>query len=189
MERRARSDTELKPVVRDIAYEIRMLRRGARVWDPKLADDFAGMVLIEVVLLHARSLRDFFYPGREFLNTVPEPREDDVIAVDFFEAPDRHGWFAQRPVLGSMAVPLRALIDDRNERRRLDRRLAHLSYSRAHTKEAWALGLIAAGFEPVIAAFLGALAPHRRAWFDAEPQEPPLQNLPQYYAFSHASFQ
>jgi hypothetical protein len=113
-------------------------------------NDRLESALLESFLLHARSLRDFFYSDRKTF-------KDDVLAGDFFDDPDH--WRKVRPLLGPHLSVSRG---------RLNKALAHLSYERIELSEAdrlWDVKTIDTELEVVKDAFLAALPVERRQWF------------------------
>jgi hypothetical protein len=107
------SDETLRFAAKHVSYEIGMLiAAGMRVphgFSSPADDDTANMAL-ESFLLHFRNLRAFLCPSLQ--NTV----SDDVIASDFLNAP-READLADPKVLG-------------REKEKIDKLLAHISYSR-----------------------------------------------------------
>jgi hypothetical protein len=102
--RGTRSEADLREGARTIAYEFTMLLVGVFALNGFAAGPIKNLVL-EVVLLHARSLRDFL---------GERGHADDVLVVDYVPAPP-----ATMPYVSSEAV-----------KTRLDRLLAHCSYQR-----------------------------------------------------------
>lgn len=131
-------------------YEVWMLNESARKWGNTPAGvehNFAT----ECFLLHFRNVRDFLYPPRE---SWTNPRYfDDVIAFDFCTK-----WLA--------------ISDDwiecsPDERTRINKLLAHVSYSRPQLDHAWPVLKMLAAIRTEFCKFVSQLAPDRTCWFDA----------------------
>ncbi len=147
--RSARTDEELKETAEGpIVYEVDMLRKCTSVlsWPP---NQMTQSVALESFLIHVRNLRDFLYGA----GTNP----DDVVAGDFF--PGLGQWEAIRP-------PMPKVIEDNRER--LNKTLAHISYSRLKYKgsaKAWPSQQIASELIAVVRVFLRHLPQNRSPWF------------------------
>ena len=147
--RSARTDEELKETAEGpIVYEVDMLQECARVLSRPLNQLTQNMAL-ESFLVHVRNLREFLYDA----GTNP----DDVVAGDFFPGPGQ--WEGIRP-------PMPKVIEE--NRYRLNKSLAHISYSRLKykgpTKE-WPSQQIASELLAVVRVFLRNLPQNRSAWF------------------------
>jgi len=107
--------------------------------------------VVEVALLHARVLRDVFTQKRP----LPRYSKTDIIAADFFDDPKE--W--DPPVLGYLT----------DERERLNRSLAHLSYSRTGYElpgcKEWDFKATSSELTGAWKALLGKLPEERQAWF------------------------
>ena len=103
-------------------------------------------LLMESLLLHARVLYDFF---------VRAPKGDDVSACHFFD--DASDWCV---VSSDLCPYLRANM------KRLNKKLAHLTYSRLTEDEQWAFGAIRDEVSHGWRTFLDALQYDQRKWFD-----------------------
>src|SRR2546428_6664644 len=85
MPRRQKSTEELKETLKDLDYEVWMLKRTAEILNakkPNLADETSRVIhnaLLESSMIHARSLIDFLYDEN--------PSSSDVVADDFFDDP------------------------------------------------------------------------------------------------------
>ncbi len=147
--RSARTDEELKETAEGpIVYEVDMLRKCASVLSSPLNQLTQNMAL-ESFLVHVRNLREFLYDA----GTNP----DDVVAGDFFPGPGQ--WEAIRP-------PMPKVIEDNRER--LNKALAHISYSRLKYKgpaKKWPSQHIASELIAVVRVFLRNLPQGRSAWF------------------------
>lgn len=102
-------------------------------------------LFMEDFLLHARILREFF---------VGSPKKDDIIAAHFLDDPSK--WESSR---GSRCKQLMA------DKERLDKKLAHLTYSRLTLDEKWDFEVIRGEIVDAMTAFLGLLPTDRVQWF------------------------
>lgn len=103
---------------RFIVYELMMLQRSAKM--PKPRDDvFMRSLGFEGLVLHTRVLRDFFYKKLDRLGKLIEPKDDDILAVQYFALDSSWPY--------SYADMSKYL---RDHKTRMDRALAHLSYDR-----------------------------------------------------------
>ncbi len=147
--RSARTDEELKETAEGhIVYEVDMLGKCASVLSRR-PDQLTQNMALESFLVHVRNLRDFLYGE----STKP----DDVVAGDFFPGPGQ--WEVIRP-------PMPKVLEVNHER--LNRALAHVSYSRLKYKgpaKAWPSQQIASKQIAVVRAFLRHLPQDRSAWF------------------------
>ena len=147
--RSARTDEELKETAEGpIVYEVDMLRKCASVLSSPLNQLTQNMAL-ESFLVHVRNLREFLYDA----GTNP----DDVVAGDFFPGPGQ--WEDIRP-------PVPKVLEDNRDR--LNKALAHISYSRLKYKGpamAWPSQQIASELIAVVRVFLRKLPQGRSAWF------------------------
>ena len=154
--RKHRTEGELQQVAKDVTYEIQMLIASASAAGPvcvsplvyRLPESTRGMAL-ESFLLHFRNLRAFLCPSLQ--TTGP----DDVLASDFLGEPK------PQDVGDSNKI--------RSDKQRLDRMLAHRSYSRKEYistgNAAWAVGRMALGVLQEVEVFLGRIPEHMRSWF------------------------
>ena len=126
-----RGAAALRSAVKDLAYEWQTARDAVRalVSARQAGNTALSNMFIEDFLLHARNLRDFF---------APRGKPDDVLAKDFL---GRHPRIAL-PHLRSAAV-----------RNRLNRRIAHLSYSRPRFRVGWNIPRLLAEIEAAMEAF------------------------------------
>jgi hypothetical protein len=119
-------------------------------------DDTANMAL-ESFLLHFRNLRAFLCPS------LQKPRRDDVIASDFLGSPKAEDQ-ANPKVLG-------------RRKRKIDKLLAHISYSREgyvrRGAKSWPGPRMLGDVRAALRQFLDRLPPERRDWFikDLQVQE------------------
>jgi hypothetical protein len=108
-----RPEVERRRTARSAAYEWVMLDRAYRSYR---GSDSKNVASLELFLLHARALRDFFDPCQ------PD-HEDDVRAYDFVG-----GRVAWRNATKDLS---RRWLDDRDTRDMINTLLAHLSWRRA----------------------------------------------------------
>lgn len=108
----------LRSAAEALHYEWGMIHvsRGQIVLAKKAHDQALENTALESFLIHARNISDFFQVGG---------REDDVLARDFLGLTPR----VKLPYI-------------RKHKKRLNRRLAHLSYSRPRLKREWPTGLM-----------------------------------------------
>jgi len=112
---------------------------------------------IESFLLHVRSISDFLCPPSNL-------KDDDVIASDFVGS-----WRCPPPL-------------PENDRLRINKRLAHVSYSRGALPAEWSVDLILERVSTPYSLFLNALPHEVRILFDPRvDQRPPV---PQGYSTS-----
>ena len=138
-------------------YELWMLLEAERLWvelEPKKHEASTRYnIAIEDFLFHFRNLRDFLYPSKHAW--TKEIYFDDVIAHDF--DPGWHGveddWEECSP----------------DERERINKMLAHLSYSRPnlHRKVpgGWPISAMSKAAQKELAKFIRGLPPERKEWF------------------------
>lgn len=112
----------------------------------KAANQPTKNLLMEGFLLHARVLRDFFGTPR---------RQDDVSACNFFE--DDSGWQTRSKQLCPYLE---------KNRKRLNKKLAHLTHSRLTEDENWDFPAIRDEISEAWQAFLSALSESQRQWFN-----------------------
>jgi hypothetical protein len=110
--RKQRTVDDLQNASDHLYYEIWMLTTLA----DGLASEVAGNgpianALLESFIIHVRVVIDFLYAIKQ--------RPDDVIAEDFFDAPEQ--WTDMRPTLSELLSQTKS---------RADKKLAHLSYER-----------------------------------------------------------
>jgi len=114
---------------------------------PYLQDDERRMryLLLEDFLLHARVLCDFLFT---------KPISDDVSAKDFFDNPNE--WEKKEADL----CPYFA-----KNRKRVNKKLAHLTYSRLTEANEWDITSIYSELAKAWQQFLSALPADTQAWF------------------------
>ncbi len=98
-------------------YEYSMFIETSKALTSKNNDQFQTNILLESFVLHFRVLYDFFYPNQSTLQGKGE-RDDDVIATDFFT-----DW---------KATDATDMLKE--QRKRADKQLAHLSYKRLNVE-------------------------------------------------------
>ncbi len=102
---------------------------------------------LESFLLHYRTLRDFLYPPPEYWT-----RFDSLIAWDF-----DHGWLAYRPDWSECST---------DERDRINKLLAHVSYSRDLMPRSWPSSRMQDAIRNAMESFVGKLDVSKRQWFN-----------------------
>jgi hypothetical protein len=113
--RSRRGEKALASAADDLNYEWKMARiSAAALARASLAGSvWAQNIALESFLIHARVIRDFF---------ASSGSDNDVLATDFLGSVPR----VKLPLLRSHSI-----------RTRLNRRIAHLSFSRSRLKRAW----------------------------------------------------
>lgn len=143
--RKKRGEAALRSAAETIRYEVQMFQRACLELNRVPAQDtFTKNFLIEVILLHARNIRDFF---------APTGHDDDILARDFVVQLPR----IALPYLRSESV-----------RRRINKLLSHPSYSRRRLTRTWNLRRLCSEVTTAWNAFLSRLArdnPVRYRWF------------------------
>jgi hypothetical protein len=126
-----RGKKALKAAAKDLGYEWLMVRSSVQASLAAAArrDGVAKNIALERFLLHARNIRDFFRANG---------RRDDVLARDFLGTPIR----VRMPVLRSRTIGTR-----------LNRRVAHLSHSRARLGRRWPVSKLLAEIENAMTRF------------------------------------
>ena len=104
-------------------------------------------LLMEGFLLHVRVLLDFF---------IGEPKKDDVSARHFYK--DESVWTRESP---NLCTYLR----DPDHRKRVNKKLAHLTYSRLTEKEEWDFPAIRKDIDEAWKKFQSLLDERDRDWF------------------------
>jgi hypothetical protein len=112
MHRKVRAPEELQEASTHLRYEVTMLTTLAN----GIASGVAGQgaianALLESFVTHVRNSIDFLY--------ADNPKPDDVIAEDFFGAPEQ--WKQHRPALSQALL---------QAKRRAGKEVAHLTYAR-----------------------------------------------------------
>ena len=111
------------------------------------AYDLEFNMTIESFLIHYRILEDFLYPTKKIWES-----KDDCIAHDF-----NPNWTSSTLYWD----------DSRKDvRRRINKKLAHLSYSRSTTPGAWGSPEMLEHIKASMRWFITKLPPEKRAWFD-----------------------
>ena len=145
--RQTPTNAQLKAMSEHLAYELWMLRSVAGVLGLGVFGE--GQVrnaLLESFSIHARTLLDFFFPA-----IAPPPRDDDLLASDYFQSAGR--W---EDVRGELP---RDLID---VRRRVGKEIAHLTITRLDVTpetKPWNFPAIAAALDGVFRKFLRSVDP------------------------------
>ena len=129
-------------------YEVLMMNEAFRKWRTKSSAAEQNLA-IECFLLHFRILREFLYPSS---NSWTDKRKlDDVIAFDLSDhwVKTEDDWAECSP----------------NERERINKLLAHISYSRPRLDHSWPIRNMLASIRKSFAAFVATLSPERQGWF------------------------
>ena len=112
MNRKHRSDDELRKVSDDLFYEIRMFECVAKGMALGITGEgVINNAFLESFGIHARNLLDFLYAER--------PQHDDVVAEDWFSSDVK--WHQIRPVKSEALKKVH---------KRVAKELAHLTYAR-----------------------------------------------------------
>jgi len=116
--RKKRSDETLRMILKHLIHEFQMLQQTCELARQEDNPIVRNAFLIAFAI-HARNLLDFFYAP-----SGPKrwPREDDVIAEDFFDNPIE--WWNSRPTKSQYLLALGA---------RVGKEVAHLTYMRLRT--------------------------------------------------------
>jgi len=150
-----KTEKELAEAAKHISYEWGMLRGAAESdWHrlPVTAGSFQKLInsnaRTELVLLHARLLYDFLFTFSD--------DGDDVQAPDFLEGAAATNWRKDRPRLAKTYCPILT-----KDRRRLNKRLFHLSYKRETLPKGWDMRGIVAELSNALQYFKSQLSPQR----------------------------
>ena len=113
-------------------------------------DQFLTNVYLQSFLIHSRNLRDFLTRSRNDRGV----HTDDVLAVDFFSGSEKWSPPDVPPYL-------------KENRIRLNRSLAHLSYDRLvfHSDKDWAIHTVREEIKGLWENFFAALTEEKQAWF------------------------
>jgi hypothetical protein len=147
-----RKESELQQLASQhgsLFYEVQMLNLAAK----KALGGGAGFeknVAIEAFLLHFRNVRDFLFPAEK--SWRDEARFDDVIAFDYCSQ-----WLWTAEDWSECSA---------NERARLNKLLAHISYSRASLDHNWPLQEMLETLRLKFSEFVTNLPQIRKHWFD-----------------------
>ena len=149
MNRKQRSDGELREASKHLHYELDMLRGTARLLARGVHSDDSVLpnAVLESFTLHARALLDFLYDQ--------SPRSDDVVASDYFTDPQ--DWISKRPAMSSTLTQ----VDHR-----VGKEIAHLTYVRSEVTDEmknWPFIEIANDVKRVLAVFVDAVPKSRVA--------------------------
>jgi hypothetical protein len=140
-----------KNVSDKVLYELEMFKRVANktIDEWNKSDRLTKNILIEDFLLHARIMYDFL---------ICDPESDDISALHFLDCPE--GWKQVRVQL----CPYMS-----NNRKRLNKMIAHLTYKRIeyeidNTKD-WEVRAIYHEIISTWQQFLSYLSPEQHEWF------------------------
>ena len=135
-------------IAKKIKYEWDMLQYCYR----RISNDQANAdipeqnLFLEVFLLHARVLKDFF---------IRDPSQDDVSVIHFFD--DTAGWQNIKNTLCPYLI---------QHQRRLNKYLAHLTYDRLREDKVWEVEAIFNELEYAWQQFYALLPQERKEWFN-----------------------
>ncbi|HDD54633.1 MAG: hypothetical protein DRI65_15935 [Chloroflexota bacterium] len=146
MPRKKRSDEELNQASEHLYYEYWMFVTLANVQSTGAFGKGAiNNALLEAFTIHTRSILDFLYRD--------ESRDDDVLAIDFFDTPDE--WISIRPEKSSTLQSIH---------KRVGKEVAHLTYTRQEISpedKNWPFLEIANDVEAVFSEFLNLVPKDR----------------------------
>ena len=141
-------------VAQKVCYEHSMLDWCAQqIALPKSDDANQSHLMLEGFLLHARVLRDFLVKSKSW-------RCDDVLAEHFLEEPVVCTWSCLR-----------------EHKERLDKLLAHLTYSRFDPEKGWDVAKIHTEIDRAWQEFLDALPVRTQQWFELSTPSPNLSGV------------
>jgi hypothetical protein len=152
----ARSKGQLRSAAGDLYYEWDMFcslsREIGRIAPVQTKMEKA---LLEAFLIHARNLYDFLYTHKG--------KKHDVLAQQFFPSPDV--WFKTRGKVSAAT---------RNDRNRMDKKLAHLSYTRQTDEAGWRCDRITDELRAGMERFLATVSPEllSEEWAGSHPAPP-----------------
>lgn len=151
VKRDVRDPEVLEAAARDIQYEFRMLQGAvAYIQSRSPVSPLLKVYALESFLLHYRNLRAFLCPSLQLT------RADDVIASDYLDKTE--------------AEDIGAPSDLGIDQKRIDKLLAHISYTRAAYARSgdmkWCPQVMATRIETAMKEFLQRLPPDRRRWFE-----------------------
>ncbi len=146
MKRQPKREDELREASNHLCYEVYMLRETTELLaSGQFKETPLSNALIESFTIHVRALIDFLY-GEENV------RSSDVIAQDFFAAPDE--WEGIRP---APPEPLE------KARGRVNKEIVHLTYDRQLVRpelKGWDFRSLAEAILSVVNAFLARVRPN-----------------------------
>lgn len=123
MLRTAKTPEQLHSGADELHYSFEMLHNCAMLLDEsEIQDELLRNAVLESFLVHARELIKFFYPGRSDPDT-------DVMATDFIDA-------------SATWTPSKNFSYWEDEKARIDKRLAHMSYLRTTLDAEWQVNRI-----------------------------------------------
>ena len=150
-ERECTKDRE--PAAEKILYEVDMVRwigqQISQEAENKRNSIRTNDLLLEGLLLHARVLYDFL---------VHNPKQDDISAQDYFD--DSSDW---KKTAEKLCPYLSA--DEKKNYKRLNKKLAHLTYSRLTEDKDWDFKAIASELQTAWETFQSDLPAERQKWF------------------------
>lgn len=131
-------------------YEVLMLNHAAQK-SLNTLPGFEHNIAIETFLVHFRNVRDFLYPVTD--SWLNDRYVDDVIAFDFCS-----DWLSVADDWKECSA---------NERDRVNKLLAHISYSRPELDHKWPVTDMLPAIRKSFAAFVSTLPSERKTWFNA----------------------
>ena len=131
--RQRRGDRALRSAAGDLFYEWKTAQNTVELiyYAKKDRDQVRLNAALESLLIHARNIRDFFNA---------QGRTNDILAIDFLDR--------------NIRVRMTYL---RRNKKRLDRAIAHLSYSRSRIKKNWDVRLIVSEIDDSMRRFINRL--------------------------------
>ncbi len=154
-------ESEMKHAAGFVFYEIEQFRWAMKNIPNEWRCGTSGILreedaVVEVALLHARALREFFFRRRTSISRTSN-WWSDVLAEDFFDDPSQ--W----------KIPTMTFLGDKNNKDRLDRSLSHLTYHRIEyqvkNQKRWDFSAMSQDIEESYSKFLDLLPAGRQAWF------------------------
>ena len=161
MTRTIHTNTELQTASKALFYAAEMFQNCAIFLARKQYDNETMQhALLESFLIHTREVLEFFYP-----TSKTQDDNDTIVAADFF---DQGGW--RIPAETDML---------KNARTRLNKQLAHLSYSRPRLEPNWNVSLIHRDIQALFLEFMKTVAsekiePHFHELFPLDANGNPL---------------
>jgi len=155
-----RTEQELQHASVHVKYELDMLAATVSFLSKGLGEtnQHTWNAYLESFVLHLRNLIDFLYPP----NRRNARNADDILADDYVK--DVTSWNADRPAKTDLL---------RDAETKVNKQVAHLTYSRLRADKNWMWAAILADLEKVVICFFNHLPPSRAAWFaGAESQGP-----------------
>ncbi len=148
--RNIRSDAQLRDLVQNsVLYEANMMALAARATATYPKGSFEYNMAVECFLVHFRNMREFLFPPTEAWNS--RKRNDDVIAHDYQDS-----W------KHTISDWTECSADEKN---RIDKLLAHISYSRRNLDHSWPIAKMTRAIFACLRQFISGLPGDRQEWF------------------------